>query len=210
MENEAIDELVTVGFSIKRNGSFFMKQVPAHMIDSLAPLKCKGEEKKPVIKALTKPIPLSALLDGPAIAATDEPKNPSKGGQRRGVLVVDDEPALREILQIFLQRQGFRVWTAANGDEALDHCCDHGDEIAVILLDVQMPGLDGPHTLDGIRELDIDIPVCFMTGSPGDYEPSDLLRLGACHLFDKPLPFDEIVRVVHSLANEPVGQLQEN
>ena len=96
------------------------------------------------------------------------------------------------------------MWTAASGEEALDHCCEHSDEIAVILLDVRMPGLDGPQTLDGIRELDVDIPVCFMTGDPGKYETSYLLRQGARHLFRKPFRMDEILRVVANLAN--VGQ----
>jgi len=133
----------------------------------------------------------------------------SKGGQRSGILVVDDEPAVRDVLQTHLQYEGFRVWTAASGEEALHHCCDHGDEIAVILLDVRMPGLDGPQTFDGIRELDIAIPVCFMTGDTGEYEAGDLLRLGARHLFGKPFRMDEIVRVVASLVKEPMGRPQE-
>lgn len=81
--------------------------VPPHMLDGLAPRNCKNEEKVSFVKTLTKPIPLSALLDGPAILASDEPKYLSQieagRGQRRGILVVDDEPALREILQTYLQ-----------------------------------------------------------------------------------------------------------
>ena len=149
----------------------------------------------------------------PMLIASDEPKHLSPiepaRGQRPGILVVDDEPALRDILQIYLQCQGFRVWTAANGAEALHHCCDHGDEIAVILLDVRMPGLDGPQTLDGIRELEVEIPVCFMTGDTGDYEPGALLRQGARHLFGKPFRMDEILRVVGGLMKEPMGWPQE-
>jgi DNA-binding response OmpR family regulator len=158
-------------------------------------------ELSPVIKTLTKPFPLSALLDWPSLVASDESTPLQCGNQRRGILVVDDEPALRDILQKHLRHKGFHVWTAASGEEALDHCCDHSDEIAVILLDVRMPGLDGPQTLDGIRELDVDIPVCFMTGNPGKYETSYLLRQGARHLFRKPFRLDEILRVVGNLAN---------
>jgi len=148
--------------------------------------------------------------NGQALVASDESKNLPTDVQRRGILVVDDEPAIREILQRYLQCQGFHVWTAANGEEALDHCCDHSDEIAVILLDVRMPGLDGPHTFDGIRKLNANIPVCFMTGDPGNYEPADLLRRGARHLFDKPFQMDEIVRVVSDLAKQPLALPQGN
>ena len=62
-------------------------EASAHILDSLA--------SPPVVKTLTKPFPLSALLEGPALVASDEPKHPSNGGQRRGILVVDDEPADR-------------------------------------------------------------------------------------------------------------------
>jgi DNA-binding response OmpR family regulator len=177
-------------------------EASAHILDRLA--------LPPVVKTLTKPFLLSALLDWPAYNAPEEPKRGANGSQRRGILVVDDEPALRDILQTRLQQQGFHVWTAANGEEALDHCCNYSDEIAVILLDIQMPGLDGPKTFDGIRELDVDIPVCFMTGDPGEYETSDLLRNGARHCFNKPFRMDEIVRAVCNLANEPMGWPQEN
>ena len=159
----------------------------------------------PFVLALTKPFSLSALLDGHAFSG-DGPKPFPDDSRRPAVLVVDDDPAIRGVLQAHLQNQGFHVWTVASGEEALDHCCDHSDEIAVILLDVRMPGLDGPQTLEGIRELDVDIPVCFMTGDPGDYEPNDLLRQGARHVFGKPFGLNEIVRVVRNLANEPVGQ----
>jgi len=151
-----------------------------------------------------------ALQTRQVVFSSDGPKQPSSDRQRRGILVVDDEPAIRDILQRYLQCQGFHVWTAANGKEALDYYCDHSDEIAVILLDVRMPGLDGPHTLDGIRKLDADIPVCFMTGDAGDYEAADLLKKGARHLFGKTFSLDEIVSVVCDLVRQPIRLPQGN
>ena len=153
----------------------------AHVLDKLASF----HQQRPYVQALTKPFPLSALLGDRAFDGAELPKKLAKDSRRRAVLVVDDEPAIRDVLQTHLQHEGFQVWTAASGEEALDLCCDHADEIAVILLDVRMPGLDGPQTLDGIRALDVDVPVCFMTGSPGDYEPCDLLRQGGASSFRK-------------------------
>ena len=128
--------------------------------------------------------------------------------QRRGVLVVDDDAAIREMLCKRLCDLGFRVWVAANGKEVLDHFSDHVDEIAVILLDVQIPGLDGPQTLDAIRQMSTDTPICFMSGDSGKYRRADLLSLGARHLFDKPFRLDELCHVVHELANESTQQRQ--
>jgi CheY-like chemotaxis protein len=164
----------------------------------------------PAVQVVTKPFPLSALLEGAASVASDASKPRSNGEQPRAILVVDDDHAVLTVLQTHLQREGFHVWTAGNGEEALDHCCDHGNDIAVVLLDVQLPGLDGPQTLEGIQALEMDIPVCFMTGNPGRYEPDDLLRRGARHLFGKPFDLEEVARVVRHLADKSVGQLQEN
>jgi CheY-like chemotaxis protein len=174
-------------------------EASAHHFDRLA--------SPPVVKTLTKPFPLSALLDDSAPVA---PKHRSNGNQRRGILVVDNEPGDRDLLQRYLQNHGFQVWTAENGEKALDRCCDHGEEIVAILLDVETHCLNGRQILDGIRAYDVEIPVCFMTGDADDHEPSELLRQGARHLFAKPFRMDEIVRVVCDLANEPMGWPQEN
>ena len=161
----------------------------------------------PTVQALAKPFRLSTLIKRVSLAAWDGLEQPLNG--THCILVVDDEPSMRHLLQTCLQHDGFCVWTASSGEEALDHCCNHGTEIGVILLDVEMPRLDGPETLKGIKAFDPELPVCFMTGDPGDYEPSDLLARGARHVFSKPFCLEEVVRVVRRLANESRRELQE-
>ena len=68
-----------------------------------------------------------------------------------GVLVVDDEHLVRVIMQLGLERDGFEVWTAANGRQAIELYREHREDIAAVLLDVRMPGLDGPATLGALR-----------------------------------------------------------
>ncbi len=155
----------------------------------------------PVVKPLAKPFPLSALFAGPATGAPKEPQHTSNDGRHLGILVVDDDPADREFLQTHLQNHGFHVLTAENGEEALDQCCDYGEETVVILLSAQMQALDRLQIVEGIRAYDIGIPVCIMTGDPGDIEATDLQQQGV-HLFGKPLRTDEIARVIANLANE--------
>lgn len=152
----------------------------------------------PAIRTLTKPYPVSVLWNR---AANDGSNHSPVTNQRRGILIVDDDRALCDLLKMRLRHQGYRVWTAASGEEALDRCCDQGEEIAVVLLDVQLPGLDSQETLEGIRAFDANIPVCFMTGDPGVPALSDLLQKNGRHLLRKPFHMDEMLRVVRQLAH---------
>src|SRR6266511_1810436 len=68
-----------------------------------------------------------------------------------GVLVVDDDALLRTLLYEVLRQEGFAVWTAANGFEALTLYDLQRGAIDLVLLDVNMPGRDGPETLAALR-----------------------------------------------------------
>jgi len=102
------------------------------------------------------------------------------------ILVVDDEPLLRRLLQAALEVQGFTVWLAADGREALQIYQRHRLGIDLVLLDVLMPGLDGPQTLAALQMLEPAIACCFMTGFAGDYTYRNLLEQGALRVFAKP------------------------
>jgi DNA-binding response OmpR family regulator len=120
-----------------------------------------------------------------------------------GVLVAEDEPVLRKFLEEGLRRDGFVVWAAASGREAVDLFDRHGDAIRVALLDVRMPGLDGPQTFRLLRGLRPDLPCCFMSGDTGSYTEQDLIDLGAALLFRKPFSLTEVARFVRHLADCP-------
>jgi CheY-like chemotaxis protein len=72
-----------------------------------------------------------------------------------------------------------RAWPAADGLEAVDLYRRHRDEIAAVVLDVHMPGLDGPATLRALRALDPGVGCVFMTGRSGDCDEEALVALGA-------------------------------
>jgi CheY-like chemotaxis protein len=119
-----------------------------------------------------------------------------------GVLVVDDEPAVRNMLQLVLEHHGFAVRLAASGREALALYERHRDRLDVVLLDIRMPGLDGPQTFDALRCLDPEVPVCFMSGSAGGYQPEQLRQRGACRVFAKPFCLEELTETLWRLAHD--------
>jgi two-component system, OmpR family, response regulator len=117
-----------------------------------------------------------------------------------GVLVADDEPLARHVLHDTLQRHGFVVWLAADGQEALDLYRNHCKTIDVVLLDICMPGLDGPQTLAALKQVSPQVRCCFMSGEFGSYTEERLRELGAATVFEKPFHLDEVARVLGNLA----------
>jgi CheY-like chemotaxis protein len=120
---------------------------------------------------------------------------PADPGERPvGVLIVDDDEGIRDLLAAGLWHSGFAVWPAAGGREAVDVYRWFRASIDVVLLDVLMPGWDGPRTLAALREHDPGVRACFMTGDSGGYTEHDLLALGVLTVFRKPFGIDELAR----------------
>jgi CheY-like chemotaxis protein len=122
-------------------------------------------------------------------------------GRGHGVLVADDDAEVRDAVDDGLRREGFAVWLAADGQEALDVYHDHCETIDVVLLDVCMPGLDGPQTLAALQELTPQIRCCFMTGCLGSYTEQKLRHLGADEVFMKPFRLSEVAQVLRTMTH---------
>jgi DNA-binding response OmpR family regulator len=95
------------------------------------------------------------------------------------------------MLQAALPQLGFDVLPAAGGAEAVELYRRRHAEIDAVLLDVRMPGLDGPQTLAAVRAIDPGVCCVFMTGHPDQYGVGYLAALGAGILF-KPFAFREL------------------
>lgn len=104
------------------------------------------------------------------------------------VLHVEDEPDIREVAAMALEMDPeIKVRSAASGLEALA-VLESDAEVNVILLDVMMPELDGPGTLERLREIPAhaDTPVIFMTARAQSHELERFLGLGAIAVISKP------------------------
>jgi EAL domain-containing protein (putative c-di-GMP-specific phosphodiesterase class I)/DNA-binding NarL/FixJ family response regulator len=120
------------------------------------------------------------------------------GGERAPVLIVDDEPALRELFATALRRADIPVLVASTGDEALEIVAR--TRLSLIVMDVGMPGRNG---LEVLAELKADratatLPVILVTGSAGDEFVVRGLEAGADDFIAKPVRTDELVARVRA------------
>ena len=128
------------------------------------------------------------------------PLQVAAGGARPLVLVADDEDGLREMLQMVLALEGYDVIEAADGLAAVEAFAARAGEVAVVLLDVQMPRLGGLQTLVRIRELAPQVPVILGTGYVGDAELDALRRAGADEMLTKPYEMRDLLDRLDRLA----------
>jgi CheY-like chemotaxis protein len=121
--------------------------------------------------------------------------------------VLDDQEFVRSLLSTGLQGAGFAVWLAASGREAMKLYREHRADIDLVLLDVQMPDLDGPETLAALLAINPQVKCCFLTGDMGSYSERQLVRLGARRVFFKPVRLTRLVGSLRRLAGpEPEGR----
>ena len=113
------------------------------------------------------------------------------------ILVVDDESVLAELLGSALRHQGWETKTAANGWEALDKADTFDPD--VVVLDIQMPGLDGMETLERLRKRKPHLPVLFLTARDAVADRVAGLRAGADDYVTKPFDLDEVTARIDAL-----------
>jgi PAS domain S-box-containing protein len=140
--------------------------------------------------ALSKPIDQEELLATVARML--------QGPEQGPVLVIDDDPGVRRLLEAALEKQGFPVETAGDGESGLALAGEHHP--GLILLDLSMPGMDGYTVLQALKDNQptAEIPVIAMTGSPGlkATARARVLALGASDLVTKPFDLSMLVEEV--------------
>jgi two-component system, NtrC family, nitrogen regulation response regulator NtrX len=114
----------------------------------------------------------------------------------RRVLVVDDDPGIRDALRMILEYEGYQVTTAADGKSALTSL--DSERVDAVLLDIKMPGMDGLETLDRIAEREAAPPVLMISGHGDIATAVEATRRGAVDFLEKP---PERERILVSLRN---------
>jgi DNA-binding response OmpR family regulator len=117
-------------------------------------------------------------------------------GTGRTILVVDDEPMVREVVRTYLAREGFTTCEASDGESALKQAEAHSPDL--IVLDVMLPKLDGYAVLEQLRE-QTDVPVILLTARVSEEDRLRGLELGADDYVVKPFSPREVAARVQAV-----------
>ena len=125
------------------------------------------------------------------------------------ILIADDEAEIRDLLHLYLEKDGYEVIEAADGAQALSALQDaalRNESIDLVILDIMMPGIDGYRVLRNIRE-NSNIPVIMLSAKSGDEDKILGLDLGADDYMTKPFSLAVLRARIKALVRR--GQAQK-
>jgi CheY-like chemotaxis protein len=117
--------------------------------------------------------------------------------ESKRVLVVDDQQGIRMLLATFLQRDSYDVMSASNGEEGLLLLTQYSFDL--LILDMQMPVLNGEQTLAKMKELGIKLPVIVITASLEMLLLNRLKELGATECLCKPIDLESLGSLINRI-----------
>ncbi|WP_311065591.1 response regulator [Halomonas sp. DWK9] len=123
------------------------------------------------------------------------------------ILYVEDDPDIQTVAALALEVVGgFNVKVCSSGEQALEEAAVYAPDM--ILLDVMMPGMDGPSTLTALRKLPSleKVPVAFMTAKVQPHEVDQLIALGAESVIAKPFDPMTLANQVRTLWEQACGK----
>ena len=117
-------------------------------------------------------------------------------GNNRGILVVDDNEQLREILVHVLRYNGFTVWEAADGELALSQYRKFKDKLSLVLMDIVMPNMGGIAAAQEIRAINEQLPIIFLTGYGEEAQLHAASSIQHSSALSKPIAMSDLIKTI--------------
>lgn len=117
-------------------------------------------------------------------------ENSKKISKINSVLIVDDNKAIQETISFILERLGHKVWSANNGEEAIEKYQKYRPDI--IFMDIRMPKMSGVEVILKIKKIDNKANIVIITAFSGDNDVMELVKNNPIKIIDKPFKIAEI------------------
>ena len=124
-------------------------------------------------------------------------------GERRTVLLVEDDHELRTLFAVLLEMEGVTVIQASRGDEAVATLRRHADSIGLVLTDLSVPVLSGENLLRSLRATVPTVPLMCTSGRTDERTRQEALAAGADEFIPKPFQPPEMIALIKTRLNAP-------
>ncbi|MFB2970969.1 PAS domain S-box protein [Aerosakkonema sp. BLCC-F183] len=114
------------------------------------------------------------------------------------ILIVEDEAAIREVAKISLETSGYKVIFAADGIEGIALYVQHKHEIALVLLDMMMPNMDGLTTIGTLQKINPSVKIIVMSGLASNETLATITGTSVKGFLPKPYTAKELFKIIHS------------
>ena len=151
--------------------------------------------------SISVPIP-EALLAAAAARPTNSAHAAS--GKQQTLLIIEDDKNIRQFMREFLSYYDYRVLVAPDSERGLEQVERFGDQIDLIISDINMPGHSGYRLLEELRNRDSELPCLVITGDPAAPQALRLRELSHCGLLAKPFLGDELIAEVQRMLQDVV------
>lgn len=119
------------------------------------------------------------------------------------VLLVDDDPDLRNITSLILGLHGYKVMGAANGEEGVQIFRENAGKIELVISDMVMPGMDGQDLWRALRETNRDISFLMLSGHSEEHARSTLKISNDVSILTKPCSSQALLATIQKILNRP-------
>ncbi|MFZ9920711.1 MAG: response regulator [Terrimicrobiaceae bacterium] len=147
-------------------------------------------------------LPAAATPDSQGRNTKNEDPSPESTIGGETILLVDDETTVLKVMQRSLEKSGYHVLTANDGEEGLSVFQQHKGEIHLVITDMSMPGLDGPEMIAAIHKISPSIPVLGTSGLNTQPDKETLRQLGLRKILGKPCNSQTILQAIRQILDE--------
>ncbi|MDZ4814875.1 MAG: response regulator [Verrucomicrobiota bacterium] len=124
---------------------------------------------------------------------------PGGNGSNQALIIIDDEPAIRELAQTALGMHGFRVYEASDGGEALEMIKKDDLDIGVAIVDLSLPDINGVELTGKLLQIRPELKIVISTGSDIADIDIDIRGIGAKGYIEKPYRMSDLLALVQDL-----------
>jgi CheY-like chemotaxis protein len=136
-------------------------------------------------------------VGGTEIFSPDELTPPI--GQGELILIVDDEPAIRDITRTSLESHQYQALVASDGIEAIAIYAKYADKISAVLVNLMLPGLDGLTTIRTLKKINPDARIIATSGLIAKNKLGEIVNTGAATFLPKPYTINELLLALNQV-----------